>query len=410
MELKEGYKHTDVGVIPKDWEVKKLSQIGKFSKGQGVRKDDAQSGDIPCVRYGEIYTRHNDYIKQFYSYISKEIALTARKLKFGDILFAGSGETKEEIGKSVAFINNVEAFAGGDIVILSLVNHSPLFLGFLLNAPFIQKQKASRGQGDAVVHISATQLGNISIPIPKTQSEQTQIATALSDTEALISSLEKLIAKKRNIKQGAIQKLLKPKEGWVVKEIGTEIDLLTGFPFPSNRYSKSGIRLLRGSNVKRGVTNWNEDNVQYWEKITPELKPYLLNAGDIVIAMDGSLVGKSFARLTVSDLPSILLQRVARVRSSKIDLGYLKEFICSDIFTKHCDSVKTSSAIPHISPGDIRSFKIPIPPTLEEQIHIATILSDMDAEIAALETKLAKYRNIKLGMMQQLLTGKIRLV
>ncbi len=137
-----------------------------------------------------------------------------------------------------------------------------------------------------------------------------------------------------------------PKD-WIVKPIGKEIDLLTGFPFPSNLYANTGIKLLRGSNVKRGVTDWTQEITQYWKKVTPEIRQYLLKEGDIVIAMDGSLVGRSFARLTSEDLPALLLQRVARIRSNKIEIGYLKEFICSDYFTKHCDSVKTSSAIPH---------------------------------------------------------------
>lgn len=193
---------------------------------------------------------------------------------------------------------------------------------------------------------------------------------------------------------------------WEVKNIGQEIDLLTGFPFPSSGYSESGVRLLRCSNIKRGVTDWSEGIVQYWSKITPNLKPYVLNEGDIVIAMDGSLVGKSFARLTNSDLPAILLQRVARIRSTKIEMGYLKEFVCSDYFTKYCDTVKTSSAIPHISPGDIRGFAIPIPPTKAEQTAIATALSDADALISSLEKLIAKKRMIKQGAMQQLLQPK----
>src|SRR5688572_24747553 len=127
-----------------------------------------------------------------------------------------------------------------------------------------------------------------------------------------------------------------PKD-WEFKTLDKEIDLLTGFPFPSNHYTPAGVKLLRGSNVKRGVTDWTNDNTQYWEKVTPELKPYLLKAGDIVVAMDGSLVGRSFAQLSYKDVPSLLLQRVARIRSSKIDIGYLKEFICSEYFTKYCD-------------------------------------------------------------------------
>ncbi len=195
-------------------------------------------------------------------------------------------------------------------------------------------------------------------------------------------------------------------EDWEVKTIGGEIDLLTGFPFPSSGYSKTGIKLLRGSNVKRGVTDWNEEITQYWNNVTPDLKPYILNEGDIVIAMDGSLVGRSFARLTKLDVPALLLQRVARIRSEKIDLGYLKEFICSEFFTKYCDKVKTSSAIPHISPVDIRSFKIPVPPTKSEQTAIATALSDMDALISNLEKLIEKKRMIKQGAMQELLKPK----
>lgn len=194
---------------------------------------------------------------------------------------------------------------------------------------------------------------------------------------------------------------------WEVKALDGEIDLLTGFPFRSKEYRKNGIRLLRGSNVKRGVTDWNDDNTKYWPEVTPDLKGYLLNEGDIVIAMDGSLVGRSFARLSNSDLPALLLQRVARVRSEKIDMLYLKEFICSEYFTKHCETVKTSSAIPHISPGDIRSFRIPLPPTKGEQAAIAAVLNDTNKLIAALEQLITKKCRIRQGAMQELLRPKL---
>jgi len=208
----DGYKQTDVGVIPEDWKVKTLGQFGLFSKGKGVKKDEAQSGELACIRYGELYTKHDDYVKKVYSFISQEIALTAKKLKDGDILFAGSGETKEDIGKSVAFIGNYEAYAGGDIVILSPKNVDSLFLGYALNTPIVSKQKASKGQGDAVVHISANSLSDVKISIPNTKQEQQAIATALSDTDELINSLEKLISKKEAIKTGTMQELLTGKK------------------------------------------------------------------------------------------------------------------------------------------------------------------------------------------------------
>jgi len=232
----------------------------------------------------------------------------------------------------------------------------------------------------------------------------------LNDADALITELEKLIAKKKAIKQGAMQELLKPKEGWEEKKLGNIADILTGFPFPSNGYSKVGVRLLRGSNIKRGKTDWNEDICQYWPKITTDLSKYCLDIGDVVIAMDGSLVGRSFAQISILDLPAILLQRVARIRSKIIDINYLKEMICSEMFTIYCDAVKTASAIPHISPIDIYNYKINFPKEKAVQTRIAQILSDMDAEIEVLEKKLDKYKMLKQGMMQNLLTGRIRLI
>ena len=190
-----------------EWEVKRLGELGHFLKGSGVRKDKSLSGNLPCIRYGEIYTKHRDYIKAFYSWISPEVAATARLLKQGDLLFAGSGETKEEIGKCVAFVEDIVAYAGGDIVILRPEKSSPAFLGFYLNTASINTQKASRGQGDAVVHISFTALSSIEIAIPKYE-EQTAIATILTDMDADIAALEQQLAKARGIKQGMMQELL----------------------------------------------------------------------------------------------------------------------------------------------------------------------------------------------------------
>ena len=197
-------------------------------------------------------------------------------------------------------------------------------------------------------------------------------------------------------------------EDWEVKKAGEIIDLLTGFPFPSSRYSSDGIKLLRGSNIKRGVIDWSPDITKYWPLVDSKVRDYLLHEGDIVVAMDGSLVGRSFTQLSPKDLPALLLQRVARIRSSKADINYLSHHICSPFFTAHCDAVKTVSAIPHISPTDIKSFLIPLPPTLAEQQAIAEALSDMDALIAGQERLIAKKRLIKQGAMQELLTGQRR--
>jgi type I restriction enzyme, S subunit len=191
-----------------EWVATKLGSLGVFLKGSGVRKDDTQSGDIPCIRYGEIYTKHSDYIKAFYSWISPAVASTARRLKVGDVLFAGSGETKEEIGKCVAFVDDVVAYAGGDIVILRPEKVCPLFLGYYLNTAPINRQKASRGQGDAVVHIGSTALADIDLMLPPSVAEQTAIAAILSDMDEEIAGLEAKLTKTRQVKQGMMQELL----------------------------------------------------------------------------------------------------------------------------------------------------------------------------------------------------------
>jgi type I restriction enzyme, S subunit len=190
-----------------EWRQRRLGDTGTFLKGSGVRKDDAQSGSLPCIRYGEIYTCHNDYIKSFNSWISPEVAETATLLKQGDLLFAGSGETKEEIGKCVAFIDDVEAYAGGDIVILRPFSANSMFLGYYCNTSSLNSQKASRGQGDAIVHISANALCSIEINIPDVV-EQTAIATILSDMDTEIAALEARRAKTQALKQGMMQELL----------------------------------------------------------------------------------------------------------------------------------------------------------------------------------------------------------
>ena len=190
-----------------EWEVKRLGEVGSFLKGSGVKKDESQTGNLPCIRYGEIYTHHNDIIKSFKSWISAEVAATATRLKKGDLLFAGSGETKGEIGKCVAFVDDCEAYAGGDTVILRLADADAMFMGYYCNAAPINAQKASKGQGDAVVHINAAALSTVVVVLPSVR-EQTAIATVLSDMDAELSALEARRTKTRALKQAMMQALL----------------------------------------------------------------------------------------------------------------------------------------------------------------------------------------------------------
>ncbi|MBL1268543.1 MAG: restriction endonuclease subunit S [Halomonas sp.] len=191
-----------------EWQEKQLGQLGQFLKGSGVKRDESQTGSLPCVRYGEIYTLHHDIVRQFYSWISEPVAQTAVRIQKGDVLFAGSGETKEEIGKSVTISGYVEAYAGGDIVILRNNGLAdPTFLGYALNQPAINAQKARFGQGDAVVHISASSLSQVTLHLPSLE-EQEAISLVLWDMDMEIDALEQRRAKTAALKQAMMQELL----------------------------------------------------------------------------------------------------------------------------------------------------------------------------------------------------------
>ncbi len=198
-------------------------------------------------------------------------------------------------------------------------------------------------------------------------------------------------------------------EDWKASTIGAEADLLTGFPFSSANFVASGVRLLRGSNVKRGAIDWGEDITKHWPWVTPQTQGYKLQDGDVVIAMDGALVGRSYAVITADDLPALLVQRVARLRSHTTDLRLIGEWIGSQRFVRHVDSVKTHTAIPHISPRDIRGFGFSLPKERDEQRAIAEALSDVDGLLGGLDRLIAKKRDLKQAAMQRLLTGQTRL-
>ena len=197
--------------------------------------------------------------------------------------------------------------------------------------------------------------------------------------------------------------------GWRRTTVGESASFLTGFAFTSAKFESIGVRLLRGSNVKRALVDWNPEITQHWSLSDPVLRAYELKAGDIVIAMDGALVGRSFARISAGDLPAYLVQRVARLRGNTVDQSLLYAWITSSPFAKHIDSLKTNSAIPHLSPHDIRGFAFISPNSIDEQRSIAAAIDDVTELIVSLGRLIVKKQAIKQGMMQQLLTGRTRL-
>lgn len=410
------FKDTEVGRIPEDWEVKPLADIGYFSKGAGISRAEAFSGNIPAIRYGEIYTCHNDYIKSFYSFISQSVAESSVQIFNGDILFAASGETKEEIGKSVAYTENETAFSGGDIIILhsDTEKFDAKFCGYALNAKYVIKQKAQRGQGDAVVHIVPRDLATILFAFPKEKSEQTRIATALSNIDALISELSRLIEKKRAIKQGVMQQLLTGKkrlkgfnEPWVAKKLGEICEFQNGYT-PSkavNSFWENGtIPWFRMEDIR---TNGRilSDAIQH---ITEEaVKGNLFPANSIIMSTTATI--GEHALLIVDSLANQRFTNliIRKSLTQAVDVMWFYHYCF--ILGEWCRRNINEGGLAAVNMEDFSKVTIAVP-RINEQNAIASVLTSMDKEISALEAKKAKFEQIKQGMMQQLLTGKIRLV
>ena len=150
--------------ISKQNELTKLSDLGELLKGKGIPKSAVVDNGIPCVRYGELYTKHHRVIRTFHSFITEEEKVKSFPLKKNDVLFAGSGETITEIGKSAVFINDVEAYAGSDILIFRPYEMDGYFLGYLLNSQLVRQQLNKFGTGATVIHIYNSDLEKIKVP------------------------------------------------------------------------------------------------------------------------------------------------------------------------------------------------------------------------------------------------------
>lgn len=412
MTIPQGYKQTELGIIPEDWEIMTFDELGTFSKGSGVSRAESSTGNIPCIRYGELYTHHNDYIKAYNSYISKTVASKAKLLQYGDVLFAASGETKEEIGKSAAFVNSCEAYAGGDIIILS--TNSKLcdakYIGYASNAPYVTKQKATKGQGDAVVHITSEAIKTISINIPPI-AEQRAIAEALSDVDGLIAALDKKIAKKRLLKQGAMQQLLTGKkrlsgftDEWVnvqIKELGK---WSKGQPFSKDKINRDGKNLC----IHYGEL-FSYGEVIETIKSNTDIKPSVKSSGRDILFPASDVTPIGLGRCSALNIKNVLLGGDIIILEVAKDCPAYISYVVNLNKQQIIDRV-TGTTVKHINSNLLGEIKINISTDIKEQQAIATILSDMDKEIADLEAQRDKYRLLKSGMMQKLLTGQIRLV
>lgn len=381
----KGYKQTEVGVIPSDWEVRKLGEIADVATGNTPpTKDQSNYGnDFFFVSPADL--GKGKYITDTEKKLSKKGFEISRKFPANSILFTCIGSTIGKSGiapKELTSNQQINAIFPDDSFYTDY-----LFYALNLLSPRI---KSLAGE-QAVPIINKSEFEETLIPLPPTKAEQSAIAAALSDADALISSLEKLIAKKRNIKQGAMQQLLTGKKRlpgfsgkWEVQSLKTiSSSVVSG---KSKNKSETGIFTVFGST---GIIGFNSSYDYEGQKIL--IARVGANAGTTNI-VDG--------KYCVSDNTLI------------VDLKKDNDFLFVFYFLKHShlNNLVFGSGQPLITGSQLKDLNIPLPPTKAEQAAIAQILSDMDAEIEALEQKLHKYRMIKQGMMQKLLTGKTRLI
>lgn len=201
-----------IGKIPEQWKVKRAKYIAtSIFKGNGITKEDiAFDGNTPCVRYGEIYTKYNISFKECKTRTNREKLSILQFFRYGDILFAGTGELVEEIGKNIVYLGEQECLAGGDIIVMRH-KQDPAFLNYALYATCSQMQKSFGKAKLKVVHISASEIGNIFISLP-TIKEQRKIADYLDDK---CSKIDKLI----EIKQSKIEKLQEYKKSLIYEYV-----------------------------------------------------------------------------------------------------------------------------------------------------------------------------------------------
>ncbi len=405
----EGYKNTEIGVIPEDWDVKSLGSLFEITSSKRVFQSEWKKSGIPFYRARELAILSekgvvvNDLyidIKQYQLY-KKQFGVPV----VGDMLVTGVGT----LGKVYVIQSNREFyFKDGNIIwfkIKEAINSE--FLKQLFSTVLVTKQIDDASGKTTVGTYTINGAKHTSIPFPP-KPEQNAIATALSDADALISATEKLIAKKKAIKQGAMQELLKPQEGWEEKTLEEDFDIIKGQGLSKSKLDEHGKLecILYGELF----TTYKELIREVNSKTNSE-EGIMSKFGDILFPGSTTTVGIDLAKCSTILANNVMIGGdiiVLRKKQKHINPEFIVYYL--NIKCKYKIAAKTKGVtIYHLHGKDLSDIKISYP-DYQEQTRIATILSDMDAEISLLEQKLEKQKQIKQGMMQNLLTGKIRLL
>ena len=418
--MKKGYKQTELGMIPEDWEVRRLGDIGEIRMCKRIFKEQTSISDaIPFYKIGTFGNVPDAFIsiKLYEEYRQKYYFP-----KKGDILFSAAGT----IGRIVVYDGKPSYFQDSNIVWIEndeqIVTNEYLF--HLFNIVVWMTS-----EGGIVSRLYNQHIRNTRISVPPL-AEQTAIASVLSDMDEYILSLERLITKKKAIKQGAMQQLLNPekhtdktdetdnhrlnlrkseksalsackKTTWVEKKLGDIGKIITG-----STPSRANDSFWNGSFVwisaQDFISKYIYDSV---EKITEQGK------NTCRLIPKNSILVTCIASIGLNAISKIECATNQQINSIVCYNEYNPEFVYYQI-NNNINALRIiagQTAVPIINKGQFEKFELYFPPTLAEQTAIATILSDMDAEIEALQAKLSKAKLIKQGVMQQLLTGQIRL-
>ncbi len=420
MEVKPGYKQSEVGVIPEDWDVDCLSRFWNVTDCKHVTAKFIASG-YPVASIKETQSRFVDltYAKQTTQQFYNLLTEGGRKPVIGDLILSRNAT----VGEVAQVADWHPPFAmGQDVCLLRRKSHdfSPDFLQAIFRSAIIGNQLSDLMVGSTFKRVNVQQIKNFVVPMPG-PAEQEAIAEALNDADALIESLEQLLTKKRQIKTGVMQELLTGKKRlpgfngeWVVKRLGEIGDVSGAGVDKKVSMSEVPVRLVNYLDVYHKTFLYSKNLTHEVSAKSDQIQRCVVKKGDIFFTPTSEVrddIGRS--AVAMEDIPDgVYSYHVVRLRLKTDWNIYFRAYAFNtksfvDQASMQCEGSGTRYVI---TLPRFRAMTVRFPPRVEEQAAIATILSDIDAEIAALEAKLSKARQIKQGMMQELLTGRIRLI
>lgn len=396
------FKPSEVGPIPVEWEVKRLGEIGEPLMCKRILKSQtSDSGEVPFYKIGTFGKLADAYItRELFSSFKRQYSYPQK----GDILISAAGT----IGRTVEFDGNDAYFQDSNIVWIGH-DESVVYNKYLKWCYTGIKWQTE--DGGIVTRLYNNNLRNSLIPVPP-RPEQEKIAEALSDVDALLAAMTKLIEKKRAIKQGAMQQLLTGKKRlagftgkWVEKRLG-DVGEFVGGGTPSTAISSYwGGDIDWYTPAEIGYAKYvNSSNRRITNEGLRNSAARVLPAGAILLTTRASIGLRAILKheaATNQGFQSLIV-------NEESDSEFMYYFLSTVV--EEMESRASGSTFLEISSSKLKEIPIVVPQTVAEQKAIASVLSDMDAEIAALEAKRAKYESIKQGMMQELLTGNTRLV